>query len=65
MPELSKEAHVYNVSYICDECGKGEMRPTGEMLASHPPQFPHKCNNCGAKNVFGRQYPQITYGMKE
>lgn len=65
MPELSKEVRTYEVNYICDVCGKGKMRPTGAMLASNPPQYPHRCNVCGAKNVFGRQYPQIAYGVGE
>ena len=65
MPELSKEVCTYSVSYICDECGKGEMRATGVMLTSNPPQFPHKCNSCGVEKVFRAKYPQIAYGVGE
>jgi predicted RNA-binding Zn-ribbon protein involved in translation (DUF1610 family) len=65
MPELSKEVRTYEVSYICDVCGKGELRATGVMLMSNPPRFPHRCNACGAEKIFGSKYPQITYGVGE
>lgn len=65
MPELSKEVRTYEVSYICDVCEKGKMLPTGVMLASYPPQYPHRCNACGVENVFDRKYPQIAFGVGE
>ena len=34
--ELSREVRTYQNTYICDECGKGEMKPTGMMLTSIP-----------------------------
>jgi uncharacterized Zn finger protein len=48
------------VAYICDTCGKGEMIPTGECLTSFPPQYPHKCNACGAIQTFSNiTYPYV------
>lgn len=65
MPELSREVRTYQNTYICDECGKGEMKPTGMMLTSNPPQFSHRCNACGAEKIFCFQYPRIVYGAGE
>ena len=38
------------------------MKATGYMLASCPPQYPHKCDDCGEfHTVRGRSYPKIVY----
>jgi len=62
MAEIKKEVKTYQKSYICDECGEGEMKPTDVCLASNPPKFPHECTKCGhTQNFIGRKYPYITY----
>ena len=33
------------------------MRPTGKVLMSNPPQYPHKCVVCGNTENLLRQYP--------
>lgn len=58
MPEDKRMVHVYKIDYICDECGEGYMRSTGQVLLSKPAQYPHQCTNCGAKKTFkGIKYP--------
>lgn len=48
--------------YICDECGEGEMLPTGEINLTNPPKVEHKCNNCGQIQVFvDKKYPEVSY----
>lgn len=37
------------------------MRPAGIMLASNPPQFPHRCSKCDAEQVFTEKYPTVRY----
>ncbi len=45
----------------CPECD-GVMYPTGVCLTSHPPQYPHKCVDCGyEETVWSHKYPKITY----
>lgn len=58
MPEDKKRVQVYKVDYICDECGEGRMRSTGQALLSKPVMYPHECTHCGAKKTFrGITYP--------
>lgn len=59
--EERHEVRPIRVTLRC-ECG-GQMVPTGLMLASNPPQYPHRCSlECGiAVNVLGKQYPYIDY----
>lgn len=45
----------------CTECWKGEMKPTGIMLASNPPQYPHECSACDHRETFRCTYPRIEY----
>ncbi len=37
------------------------MLPTGVCLTSLPPQYPHKCNKCGAQRVYNVSYPYVAY----
>ena len=57
MGEMVAESKVLQVFMICDKCGKGEMRPTGKVLMSNPPQYPHKCVVCGNTENLLHQYP--------
>lgn len=52
---------VIQVNYHCDECPDGSMLPTGITLTSYPPQYPHKCTNCGATKTFNTIYPYLEY----
>lgn len=62
MAEQKTELRVFETRLICDECGEGEMLPTGVALMSSPPQYPHKCTKCGAQdNVRGKKYPHHSY----
>lgn len=50
--------------WVCDECGKGEMKPTGMQLMSNPPQIEHQCSNKECRHVEtarGESYPKIHY----
>jgi hypothetical protein len=61
MAEMAQEVKTFTVGYLCDECGKGWMEPTGTMLTSNPPQWPHKCNECGEQKTFWEKYPKTIY----
>lgn len=62
MAEKRTEVKTYVVRYICDDCGEGEMVPTGLCLSIWPAQYPHKCNKCGASETFiGSTYPRTVY----
>ncbi len=59
MAEMKQEIKVFTVGYLCDECGKGFMEPTGSVYLSNPAQYPHKCSywKCGDEKTFSRSYP--------
>ncbi len=60
--ETRKEVKQVQVDYRCPKCKNGYLRPTGTVLNSNPPQFPHKCNNCDYMETFrDKQYPYIDY----
>lgn len=61
MAIVSKELRVLQIDHICDRCDDGQYRPTGVAYASFPPQYLHKCNNCGDKRSFGETFPVIRY----
>ena len=51
MAEEKYKVNTYEIHYKCDVCGKGYMRPTGEVLPTFPMQFPHRCEYCDAKMI--------------
>ena len=51
---------VQAVTQIHDKCG-GEYFPSGEMLLTDPPKFPHVCNKCGNVQNFNEKSPTIEY----
>ena len=59
MAEIKTEVKTYQIDYVCDECGCGYLRPTGEALLTHPPKYPHKCKTCGFKKTFKNKYPTV------
>lgn len=64
MPEIRSEVKEVEVDYLCPRCNKGYLRPTGMVLATYPPQFPHFCNNpdCDYTETFRDiRYPYIEY----
>ena len=62
MPEEQNNVKPVEISYICDECGEGEMLPYGKsnMLAD-PPIVAHKCTKCAALREFTEKYPRIVF----
>ncbi len=62
MPEQEFDVKPIGIEYICDECGKGIMRPHGNfVLTSNPIQHPHKCHEWGHTDNFTKKYPDIVY----
>lgn len=59
MTEKRTEVKTIRVRAICN-CG-GEFKPTGMCLTSYPPQYPHKCDNCGKVKTFEKSYPTVEY----
>jgi hypothetical protein len=49
------------IKYICDECGNGEMKYTGEFNPRNDPPMKHKCEGCQNEVYFRNQYPYIVY----
>ena len=58
MKEVTKEVKMFNTRAIC-ECG-GEFEATGVELTTNPPQYPHRCDLCGDREVFDTIYPTMT-----
>jgi hypothetical protein len=61
MFENEIEVRPYKVKAWCTQCYAGEMKPTGVMLASMPPKYPHKCVECGYEENLSERYPIIRY----
>jgi len=61
MTEIKSSVKTFMVSKLCDKCEDGTMSPTGIMLTSNPPQYPHKCKTCGAVANLQERYPKIVY----
>ena len=59
MKEERFEIKPYGVRYLCN-CGQ-EMIPTGEILMSNPPRFPHKCNKCETRADLEEKYPTVKW----
>ncbi len=63
--ETTNELKTVIVKMMCDtpKC-KGEMKPTGSVLTSMPPQYPHQCTTCKTNRTFNVCYPEIRYEAK-
>lgn len=61
MAEREYPIQPVGVEYVCDACGQGTVELTGVMLASDPPQWPHKCNHCGHQVNLRDKYPTVRY----
>jgi hypothetical protein len=59
MGEERFEMKPYGVRYKCN-CG-GEMIPTGKMLMSNPPQFPHECKECREVVNLKEKFPTVRW----
>ena len=57
MAQEIRKVEVVQVDEKCPTCGTGYMRPTGIVLTSNPPQYPHKCTNCGYEQTYPQKYP--------
>lgn len=55
--EMVAESKLLIVHMVCDKCKKGKMMPIGMELMSYPPQYPHKCDNCGHAVNYSISYP--------
>ena len=61
MPEIKRPVQAIEVNYVCDKCGHGMMKHTGEMEAVSG-LVPHKCMICGHEQNFKWvSYPKIRY----
>lgn len=49
------EQHLY-----CEKCG-AEMTRKGQILMSHPPQYPHICPQCGHEETHLKGYPCVDF----
>lgn len=55
--QLVQEIKTLLVHMQCDKCGNGTMEPHGAAILTAPPQYPHKCTNCGHIENYNRVYP--------
>lgn len=58
---IEKALQPREVDCTCGTCGRGRMRPTGAFLASSPPQYPHRCDRCGAEAVYPCRFPYLRW----
>lgn len=59
MGKMAAEAKPVIITYICDKCGKGEMKRdfSKGVPMTNPVQYPHVCSECGAEDYFYTTYP--------
>lgn len=56
------EVKVFVEELYCDECGgKMFMDKIAGVLLTYPPQYPHKCVNCGKTIIMNKCYPDTIY----
>jgi len=54
-----RKVETSQVDERCPVCGKGWMRPTGIVIDSRPPQFPHRCTSCTYEQTYPVRYPYV------
>lgn len=62
--KIETEVKTIQVDYKCPVCKEGYLRPTGTVLASNPPIYPHLCNRapgCAYGENLNVSYPRIEY----
>jgi hypothetical protein len=42
--------------YICDKCGKGYMKATGQIDWYNVIRYPHVCTNCNFQKNLGGEF---------
>lgn len=42
--------------YLCDKCGKGYMKPTGQIDWYNVIRYPHVCTNCNFQKNLGGEF---------
>ena len=57
MTEIRSQVLTWVTDMVCNTCGKGNMRPTGIVLTSMPPKYPHVCDKCGYQEAYNNQFP--------
>lgn len=57
--EIATEAKTLIIEMTCNKCGKGIMQDISGnvVLCTYPPQYLHKCNNCGYEETYNVSYP--------
>lgn len=57
------------VKYICEFCGEGEMKVSGDartlILTSNPPLIKHVCTKCGKEMLLPKSYPYVEWVTEE
>lgn len=66
MPEVTRPVRPVEVNYLCDSCGHGMVRSTGD-INPQTGEVPHACVICGFGHVFKWiKYPKIDFvGLDE
>jgi len=60
MAKIKEVAVVpYQQHAYCD-CGE-ELKATGTMLTSNPPQHQHKCPKCNKQYTLDQRYPTLVW----
>lgn len=54
-----RNIQMQSVDERCPVCKQGFMRPTGIVLMTNPPQYPHKCQKCDYEQTYPMSYPYI------
>ena len=62
--EVRKEVKPIRIDYLCPRCKTGYLRPSGTVLTTYPPMYPHTCNNeeCDYGETFtDKSYPYLIW----
>ena len=58
MAEIFRKVQPYEFNYVCDQCLRGMMQATGNVMGG---EVEHQCMICSHKQLLPKSYPHIEY----
>jgi hypothetical protein len=59
MKEHIQEVRTFRIDRICTKCEKSHMVAVAKIQGASTKKYIHRCNRCGAQEIFDVRYPRI------
>jgi hypothetical protein len=59
MSERIQEVRTFRIDRICTRCEKYHMVSVSKIQGATTKKYIHRCNRCGAEEIFDVRYPRI------